>query len=163
MTVTITKWDAAEHLDIDEAIAAYLADVMESGDRNHIVHALNTIARARGMTQGALADKAGVHISHIQRIEANNSQPTVDVLKRLAEALELSLDLLVFERASEVATRQMVDRELVEQFAAVESFADGDKQAVKTILSAMILKQRIASAVADHAPTRPVAPAEAAA
>ncbi len=103
--------------------------------------------RERGMTQGELADKTGVHISHIQRIEANNSQPTVDVLKRLAEALEVSLDLLVFERASEVATRQMVDRELVAQFAAIEDFNDTDKQAIKTILAAMIVKQRVEAAV----------------
>jgi transcriptional regulator with XRE-family HTH domain len=103
--------------------------------------------RERGLTQGELADKTGVHISHIQRIEANNSQPTVDVLKRLAEALEVSLDLLVFERASEVATRQMVDRELVAQFAAIEDFNDTDKQAIKTILAAMIVKQRVEAAV----------------
>lgn len=103
--------------------------------------------RERGMTQGELADKTGVHISHIQRIEANNSQPTVDVLKRLAEALEVSLDLLVFERASEVATRQMVDRELVAQFAAIEDFNDTDKQAIKTVLAAMIVKQRVEAAV----------------
>jgi DNA-binding phage protein len=47
----IRKWDAAEHLDNNETIAAYLSDVMESGDQKHIVHALNTVARARGITQ----------------------------------------------------------------------------------------------------------------
>ena len=42
----------------------------------------------RGLTLQELADKAKVHISHIQRIEAGKSQPTVEILKRLAEALE---------------------------------------------------------------------------
>lgn len=103
--------------------------------------------RAARMTQGELADKAGIHISHVQRIEAGTSQPTVDVLKRLAEALNISLDLLVFERVSEAAAQRLADTELIEQFAAVERFADDDKQAVKKVIAAMIVKQRVEAAV----------------
>lgn len=103
--------------------------------------------RGAGLTQSELADKAGVHISHVQRIEAGTSQPTVDVLKRLAEALNVSLDFLVFDRVSEAAARRLADTELVEQFAAVEGFEDADKQAVKKIIAAMIVKQRVEAAV----------------
>ena len=103
--------------------------------------------RERGLTQGELADKTGVHISHIQRIEAGTSQPTVDVLKRVAEALGVSIDHLVLDRASEVAAQRLTDRELVEQFAAIEDFNDTDKQAIKTVLAAMIVKQRVEAAV----------------
>jgi len=103
--------------------------------------------RDKGMTQQELADKAGVHISHVQRIEAGTSQPTVEILKRLAEALQVSLDMLVFERTSEAATQRLSDAELLEQFAQVERFADEDKQAVKKIIAAMIVKHRVEAAV----------------
>src|SRR5262245_16246284 len=82
------------------------------------------VRQARGMTQAELADKADVHVSHIQRTEAGTTQPTVEILKRIAEALEVSIDLLVFDRASEVAARRLEDQELIEQFAAIESFSD---------------------------------------
>jgi transcriptional regulator with XRE-family HTH domain len=103
--------------------------------------------RAAGMTQAGLADAVGVHISHIHRIEAGSSQPTVDVLKRLAEALHTSIDLLVFDRPSQEVARRLTDLELIEQFTAVEGFSDRDKQALKTILGAMIVRQRVEAAV----------------
>jgi probable addiction module antidote protein len=89
MTVTIRKWDAAEHLDSDEAIAAYLADVMESGDRNHIVHALNTVARARGMTQ--IAKDAGIARQALYKSLGEEGNPTLSTLLGVLKSLGLSL------------------------------------------------------------------------
>ena len=103
--------------------------------------------RSRGMTQAELADKTGVHISHVQRMEAGTTQPTLEVLKRMAGALQTSIDELVFDRASEIASGRLSDAELIEQLAAIENFPDRDKQAIKTILNAMILKQRVEAAV----------------
>ena len=41
------KWDAAESLDSEAAIAAYLDDVIKSGDRDHIaMHSTPSPARA---------------------------------------------------------------------------------------------------------------------
>lgn len=114
---------------------------------SHFGERLAEARRAAKLTQGELADKAGIHISHVQRVEAGTSQPTVDVLKRLAEALNASLDLLVFDRTSEAAAQRLADTELIEHFAAVEHFADDDKQAVKKIIAAMIVKQRVEAAV----------------
>ena len=50
MPIETIPWDAAEHLDDKESIAAYLAEVMEIGDPAHMAHAVGTVARARGMT-----------------------------------------------------------------------------------------------------------------
>ena len=103
--------------------------------------------KAAGLTQGELADKADVHISHVQRIEAGTSQPTVDVVRRLAEALRVSIDMLVFSKPSAEAESRLSDVELLHHFAAIESFPDTDKQALKTIISAMIVKHRVELAV----------------
>lgn len=54
---------------------------------------------------------------------------------------------VVFERSSEVAAQRLNDRELIEQLVAIENFSDTDKQVVKAILSAMIVKQRVEAAV----------------
>ena len=45
------RWDAAEHLDTDEDMAAYLEAALEEGDPALIGAALGDIARAKGMTQ----------------------------------------------------------------------------------------------------------------
>ena len=110
--------------------------------------------RRRGMTLMELADKAKIHISHIQRIESGKSQPTVEIFKRLAEALEVSADLLIFNRSSVEAAARMADLELIEMFATIEDFDDEDKLAVKKVLSAMILKHKIESVLPSPSRSR---------
>jgi probable addiction module antidote protein len=49
----LAEFDAAEYLNSDEAIAAYLTSVLEENDAALLAAALGDIARARGMTQVA--------------------------------------------------------------------------------------------------------------
>jgi probable addiction module antidote protein len=91
MAVEITKWDAAEHLDNDESIAAYLAEVMEEGDPAHIVHALNTIARARGMAQ--IARDAGVERQALYKSLGEHGNPRLTTLLGIIKSLGLNLSV----------------------------------------------------------------------
>ena len=51
-------YDAAEFLDTDEDIVAYLNAALEDGDPSLVSAALGDVARARGMTQ--LAHETGI-------------------------------------------------------------------------------------------------------
>jgi probable addiction module antidote protein len=51
----LPEFDAAPYLDSEEAVAAYLTDILESGDPALLAAALGDIARARGMTEIAKA------------------------------------------------------------------------------------------------------------
>lgn len=46
-------------------------------------------------TQKELAEKAGVSAATVNRIKAGNQNPGVEVVRKLAQALDLSLNLLV--------------------------------------------------------------------
>ena len=89
MAIKITKWDAAEYLDNDETIAAFLADAMESGDQRVMVQALNTVARARGMTQ--IAKDAGIGRQALYKSLGENGNPTLATLLGVFKSLGLSL------------------------------------------------------------------------
>lgn len=54
MGIETRPWDAAEHLDSDEAVIGYLEAVFEDGEPALIAAALNDVARARGLDQNAL-------------------------------------------------------------------------------------------------------------
>ncbi len=55
MTKTETRpWDAAEHLETEEDMAAYLEAALEDGEPALVATALGDIARAKGMTQASL-------------------------------------------------------------------------------------------------------------
>jgi transcriptional regulator with XRE-family HTH domain len=47
-----------------------------------------------GLTQGQLADAVGVHVRQIRRYQSGEQQPALNVAKRLAAALDLTLDEL---------------------------------------------------------------------
>jgi len=58
---------------------------------------LATLRNERGMTQGTLAEHVGIHVSQLRRYEAGSSSPTLDALRKLAIALSVSADTLIFD------------------------------------------------------------------
>ena len=59
---------------------------------------LATLRKERALTQQALADKVGIHVTQLRRYEASSAQPTLEVVRKLAVALRVSSDLLIFDR-----------------------------------------------------------------
>lgn len=50
---------------------------------------LGEVRNERNVTIRTLADKSGVAKSHIEKIEAGEANPTIEVMCRLAKALEV--------------------------------------------------------------------------
>ena len=59
---------------------------------------LAALRKERGLIQQALAERVGMHISQIRRYESGQSQPTLDAIRKLALALRVSADMLLFEK-----------------------------------------------------------------
>ncbi len=53
---------------------------------------LTAARKSRGLTQQTLADTVGIHVTQIRRYEAGTNQPTLDVLRALALALNVTTD-----------------------------------------------------------------------
>lgn len=91
MAVTIRKWDAAEYLETEEDYAVFLADALESGDHDVIVLALNTVARARGMTQ--IAKDAGIARQALYKSLGEKGNPTLSTLLGVMKSLGLKFSV----------------------------------------------------------------------
>lgn len=87
------------------------------------------------MTQQALADLVGCHVTMIRRYEANETQPTLEVIRKLARALSVSADALVFEQDERGPTD-----ELRLQFEAVSQLPAEEQSVVKEVLESLIIK-----------------------
>lgn len=70
-------WDAVEHLETEEDMAAYLDAALEEGDPALIAAALGDIARAKGVTRTARENGLGREETDAQyeRACANADQP----------------------------------------------------------------------------------------
>jgi transcriptional regulator with XRE-family HTH domain len=96
---------------------------------------LATLRKQYGLTQQALAERIGVHVVQLRRYEAGASQPTLEVIRKLATALSVSADLLLFGK-----DERGPDEDLRLQFEAVSRFDAEEKQVVRSLLEGMILK-----------------------
>ncbi len=99
--------------------------------------------KEKGLTQEDLVKHSGVAISQIRRYEADKSSPTLEVITKLAKALGVSLDELVFDKTTGVAAGKIMDRELLEQFEMVSALEEEERQAVKRILEGIIVKNQV--------------------
>jgi transcriptional regulator with XRE-family HTH domain len=91
--------------------------------------------KAQNFTQQGLAEAAQVHVNQIKRYEAGSAQPTLEALVRIAKALHVSLDALVFDEAE----RGPSD-DLALQFEAVSHMPEEERRIIKALLDGMIIK-----------------------
>lgn len=62
---------------------------MDHAERRRLGRRLQALRKERQLTQEGLAERAGLHPTHVAKIEAGMSWPSVPALLRLAAALEV--------------------------------------------------------------------------
>jgi len=97
----------------------------------------------KGLTQEDLVKRSNVAISQIRRYEADKSSPTLDVITKLAKALGVSIDELVFDKETGIAAGKILDRELLEQFEMISLLEEEERLAVKKMLEGIIVKHQV--------------------
>jgi probable addiction module antidote protein len=82
-------WDAADSLETQEDMVAYLEAAFEEGDASLIAAALGDIARAKGMTE--VARRAGLGRESLYKTLSPDGNPELATVMRVMEALGLKL------------------------------------------------------------------------
>jgi len=98
---------------------------------------LSKIRKERGLTQQAMADTVGIHVSQYKRYEAGASQPTLEVFRKMILALNVSSDMMLFEK-DERGPKE--DEELLLQFEAVAKLDPREKEIIKEMIDGILLK-----------------------
>jgi len=96
---------------------------------------LAVIRKDKGFTQQMMADKAGIHVSQYKRYESGNSQPTLEVFRKIILALNVSSDMMLFDEDE----RGPSDEQLKLQFEAVSKLEPKEKEALKTVIDGVLL------------------------
>lgn len=96
---------------------------------------LATLRKQHSLTQQQLAERIGIHVVQLRRYEAGSSQLTLEVIRKIATALQVSADMLLFGK-----DERGPDDELRLQFEAISRFNSDEKHVVRSLLEGMILK-----------------------
>ena len=86
---SLPEFDAAQYLDNEISIAAYLTDILAANDAALLASALGDIARSRGMTE--LAKTAGITREALYKALRSDSAPRFDTVTRVCAALGVRL------------------------------------------------------------------------
>lgn len=106
----------------------------------------------RDWSQAQLGQKLGVHQKQISGYERDVHTPSTEVLIRIAELFDVSLDFLAFDDRPEASAGALIaDRELVEKLADIDRLSERDKETVKAVLDTFILKNRFQRLAGDAA------------
>ena len=82
-------WDAAEHLETNEDMAAYLEAALDEGDPSVVAAALGDIARAKGMMQ--IARETGLGRESLYKALSPEGNPEFSTILKVVRALGLRL------------------------------------------------------------------------
>ena len=85
----LPTYDAADYLDSEEAITAYLNAILEENDDALLASALGDIAKARGMAQ--IAKETGLGRESLYKALREGASPRLDTINRALKALGVKL------------------------------------------------------------------------
>jgi transcriptional regulator with XRE-family HTH domain len=96
---------------------------------------LSIYRKDKGLSQQELAENADISLPQLKRYEAGRSEPTLDVIRRLAIALGVTTDALIFGN-----TERGPDDDLRLQFEALKSFSPEEKEVARSVIEGLIIK-----------------------
>lgn len=101
------------------------------------------LRKKKGFSQSDLAKQVGISYAQVGRYETKGAQPPAEVLRKIADALDTTVDFLINGDTDEKAVSALKDAELLQQFRAVEQMDEEDKVTVKRLIDAFITKRKI--------------------
>lgn len=96
---------------------------------------LIALRKQRGLSQQAMADAIGVHANSWKKYETGLTQPSLEALKKIAVALHVSTDFLLFEEHE-----RGPNDDLLLQFEAVSQLPSEEQAVVKDVLESLVIK-----------------------
>lgn len=98
---------------------------------------LATIRKERKLGFNDLAKMIGIHSTQLRRYEKGESQPTLDVLRKLAIALNVPGDMLLFDE-----DERQPPEDFLMQFEALAQLNPEDKKAVRAMIDGMLIRHQ---------------------
>ncbi len=109
-----------------------------SSKNSNLGKRLMELRKAKGMSQSDLAKKVGLSYAQIGRYEKKGVQPPAEVLKKMANTLDTTVDFLINGATDEKAQASLKDAKLINYFKEVEQLPSEEKNTVIKVISALI-------------------------
>jgi transcriptional regulator with XRE-family HTH domain len=99
---------------------------------------IQSVRKDNSLTQQELAKRINISHPQLVRYETKGVQPPADVLKRLADVFDVSIDYLVNGDKSDKVEQTLKDAELIKQFKQLDLLPEDEKKSILKVISALI-------------------------
>jgi transcriptional regulator with XRE-family HTH domain len=104
---------------------------------------LRQLRALKGLTQMELGQLTEVSQVYIGRLEKGSSQPTADIIKRLAQGLDVTAGYLIEGDSSSQMGLKLDDLEMSKRFRELQKLAPKDKEIVNTLIDAFLFRRHV--------------------
>lgn len=99
---------------------------------------IQELRKLKGLSQLDLADKIKVSRAQMNRYENQNVQPPADVIGKMAQVLDTTVDYLLNGATEEKAKATLKDAKVLEQYKELEALPDNEKNVILKVVNALI-------------------------
>jgi transcriptional regulator with XRE-family HTH domain len=110
---------------------------------------LQKIRKRHRLSQEVLAERIGVTSNHLSRLERSRFQPSAEILKRLAQVLNVSTDYLLSEGDEPTTEVRIENQPLAERMKLLNTLDESEQQVVITLIDALLTKKKILTVLAQ--------------
>ena len=110
---------------------------------------LKQLRQQRGWSQAQLAKKLSVHQKQISGYERGIHSPSIELLARMAELFNVSLDYIAFDNRQDPHIVPIADRELMQAVQLIDQLSAEDRATIKAVLNTFIVKNRFQRLAAE--------------
>ena len=103
---------------------------------------IKELRQKKGWSQGQMAIQLKANQKQISAYERGINVPSTEMLIKMSETFNVSLDYLVFEVEGIDANIKIKDRDLLKQFEEIDNLNEKDRLLVRELLELVILKNR---------------------
>jgi transcriptional regulator with XRE-family HTH domain len=108
---------------------------------------IKRLRKEHGMSQAKLAELTGVHKAHFSRLERGVYQPSIELLKKIAQALDVTADYLLNDEVDEISPVRVEDKSLLERIKLIETLEAEERNALIKIIDALLTKKKVVDLV----------------
>lgn len=105
---------------------------------NNLGERIQALRKQLNLTQTQLADKIDISHTQMARYEIKGVQPPANVLEKLADIFDTTIDYLVRGDKSQKVQDSLKDAEIIKQFKQLDKLPDEEKKSILNVLSALI-------------------------
>lgn len=106
--------------------------------KNKLGNRITELRKTKAWSQSQLAEKVGISYAQIGRYETKGTQPSAEVLKKIAVALDTSVDFLINGNTEDKANAVLNDAEVIRYFKEVDNLPSDDKTALLRVIGGFL-------------------------